>query len=134
MGIPILILGDSGSGKSTSLRNFTPEEVAIFNVASKPLPFRNLLPKADGADYQTIIKGLAKCSRKAYVIDDSQYLMAFEGFERAQEKGYEKFTQLALNFYNLIIPQLFSLLILIFLLQIFSINIIFIIFIFYNLI
>ena len=102
MGIPILILGDSGSGKSTSLRNFTPEEVAIFNVASKPLPFRNLLPKADGADYQTIIKGLAKCSRKAYVIDDSQYLMAFEGFERAQEKGYEKFTQLALNFYNLI--------------------------------
>lgn len=103
MGIPILILGDSGSGKSTSMRNFETEEIAIFNIASKPLPFKNPLPKADGADYQTIIKGLSKCSRKAYVIDDSQYLMAFEGFEHAQEKGYEKFTRLALNFYNLIL-------------------------------
>ena len=43
MGIPVLILGESGSGKSTSLRNFEPEEVGIFNVASKPLPFRKAL-------------------------------------------------------------------------------------------
>ena len=41
MGIPVLILGESGSGKSTSLRNFKPDEVAVFNVAGKPLPFRN---------------------------------------------------------------------------------------------
>lgn len=40
MGIPVLILGESGSGKSTSLRNFEQEEIGIFNVASKPLPFR----------------------------------------------------------------------------------------------
>ena len=36
MGIPVLILGESGAGKSASLRNFAPEEIGIFNVASKP--------------------------------------------------------------------------------------------------
>ena len=45
MGIPVLILGESGSGKSASLRNFEPEDVSIFNVAAKPLPFRKKLIK-----------------------------------------------------------------------------------------
>ena len=40
MGMGVLVLGHSGAGKSTSLRNFEPDEVGIFNVASKPLPFR----------------------------------------------------------------------------------------------
>lgn len=44
MGIPVLILGESGSGKSASLRNFEPEDVSIFNVDAKPLPFRKKLP------------------------------------------------------------------------------------------
>ena len=43
MGIPVLILGDSGSGKSTAMRNFFPDEIGIFNVAGKPLPFRGAL-------------------------------------------------------------------------------------------
>ena len=43
MGIPVLILGESGSGKSASLRNFDPEKVGVFNVAGKPLPFRKKL-------------------------------------------------------------------------------------------
>lgn len=102
MGIPVLICGDSGSGKSTSMRNFEPEEIGIFNVASKPLPFRKKLPLANGATYQTIIKGLSKPTRKAYAIDDSQYLLAFEFFDRAKETGYNKFTDIALNFRNLI--------------------------------
>ena len=45
MGIPVLIRGESGSGKSTSLRNFESKEISIFNVAGKPLPFRKKLPK-----------------------------------------------------------------------------------------
>lgn len=102
MGIPVLICGDSGSGKSTSMRNFEPEEIGIFNVASKPLPFRKKLPLVNGATYQTIIKGLSKPTRKAYIIDDSQYLLAFEFFDRAKETGYNKFTDIALNFRNLI--------------------------------
>ena len=102
MGIPILVLGESGSGKSTSLRNFDENEIGIFNVASKPLPFRKKLPRVDGATYSTILKGLSTPKLKTYVIDDSQYLMAFESFERANETGYGKFTNMALNFYNLV--------------------------------
>lgn len=102
MGIPVLVLGDSGSGKSTSMRNFSEDEVGIFNVASKPLPFRKKLKKVDGATYQKIIKSLSAPKLKTYVIDDSQYLMAFEMFSKAKETGYGKFTDMALNFYNLV--------------------------------
>ncbi len=102
MGIPVLILGESGSGKSTSMRNFEPNEVGIFNVASKPLPFRKKIPKADGATYQMIMTSLSNPKLKRYVIDDSQYLLCFEMFRKAKETGYQKFTDMALNFYNLI--------------------------------
>lgn len=102
MGIPVLVLGESGSGKSTSLRNFDKEEVGIFNVAGKPLPFRKKLNKVDNATYGTILKVLQKPGLKKYVIDDSQYLMAFESFDHAKETGYGKFTNMALNFKNLI--------------------------------
>lgn len=102
MGIPVLILGESGSGKSASMRNFTPEEVGVFNVASKPLPFRKKLPVVNKATYSKITKALANPTRKAYVIDDSQYLMAFDFFNRVKETGYQKFTDLAVSFRNLI--------------------------------
>ena len=102
MGIPVLILGESGSGKSASLRNFDPAEVGIFNVASKPLPFRKKLKVANNATYSMIMKSLGAPSLKTYVIDDSQYLLAFEFFDRAKETGYQKFTDIALNFRNLI--------------------------------
>lgn len=102
MGIPVLILGESGSGKSTALRNFDPSEIGIFNVASKPLPFRKKMMVVNGAGYGTILKSMSNPKLKAYAIDDSQYLLAFEFFDRAQETGYGKFTELALNFLNLI--------------------------------
>ena len=102
MGIPVLILGESGSGKSTSLRNFEERQIGIFNVASKPLPFRKKLPKVDGASYKTIVKGLSNPKLKSYAIDDSQFLLVFESFDRAKENGYGKFTDFALNFYNLV--------------------------------
>jgi hypothetical protein len=102
MGVPVLVLGASGSGKSTSMRNFDEKEIGIFNVAGKPLPFRKKLPKLDNASYAAIIKGLTSPKLKVYVIDDSQYLMAFESFDHAKETGYGKFTNMALNFRNLI--------------------------------
>lgn len=102
MGIPVLILGESGSGKSASLRNFDPAEVAVFNVAGKPLPFRKRIPTMSNPKYKDILTALAKPAKKAYVIDDSQYLLAFEFFDRAKETGYNKFTDIALNFRNLI--------------------------------
>ena len=102
MGIPILILGESGSGKSCSLRNFNKDELVIYNVAGKPLPFRKQLNVANNATYTQIKNNMAKGNFKTYVIDDSQYLMAFEMFDRAKELGYNKFTDVALNFRNLV--------------------------------
>ena len=102
MGIPVMILGASGSGKSTSLRNFKPDEIGIFNVASKPLPFRSSLKKVDKASYMLINKVLRDNKLRCYAIDDSQFLMVFDEFNRAKETGYGKFTDFALNFYNLV--------------------------------
>ncbi len=102
MGLPILVLGESGSGKSSSLRNFEPGEIGILNVASKPLPFRKALPKIDKASYPIITRTLQKNTLKAYAIDDAQYLMTFSAFSRAKETGYGKFTDIALEYYNLI--------------------------------
>lgn len=102
MGIPVLILGESGSGKSTSLRNFEADEIGIFNVASKPLPFRKQLHTVNNATYQVIRQKLTNPRLKAYAIDDSQALMAFAMFSKAKETGYGKFTDIALDFYNLL--------------------------------
>ena len=71
MGIPVLILGESGSGKSTSMRNLDPEKVGIFNVAGKPLPFRKPMKIVNNATYGVIQKALLKPSLKTYIIDDS---------------------------------------------------------------
>ena len=102
MGVVVLVIGASGSGKSTSLRNFNENEVAVFNVAGKPLPFRKHLKKANNVSYENIKAGLRKNEFKTYAIDDSQYLMAFESFEHAKDTGYGKFTNMALNFKALI--------------------------------
>lgn len=102
MGIPVLILGASGSGKSASMRNLDPALVGVFNVASKPFPFRGKLPFANRPGYETIKEGIRAWDRKVYVIDDSQYLMAFEFFDRAKETGYNKFTDIALHFRDLV--------------------------------
>lgn len=95
-----MILGESGSGKSASLRNFKKEDVGILNVASKPLPFRNTngLVTVNKATY-SMIKGAATSpNRLSYVIDDAQYLMAFESFDKANITGYTKFTEMAKNY------------------------------------
>jgi len=102
IGVPILIIGNSGSGKSTSLRNFEPNEVGIFNVASKPLPFKKKLKKIDGATYDNIAEGLQITALNTYIVDDANYLMTFESFDKILEKGYEKFTTNAKHFYDMI--------------------------------
>ena len=102
MGVPVLVLGASGSGKSASLRNFSPDEIGIYNVASKPLPFRKQMMLVNHVNYERIMASLKSNKLRCYAIDDSQYLMAFSLFDRAKEVGYQKFTDCALNFYNLV--------------------------------
>lgn len=103
MGAVCLILGDSGSGKSSSLRNFEPNEIGVLNVMGKPLPFRKKLTKvANKANYGTIQQTLAANRLKAYVVDDAGYLMQLENFRRAKESGYGKFVDIAMHFEQLI--------------------------------
>ena len=102
MGIPVLILGESGTGKSASLRNFKPSDLKVINVANKPLPFKNKIESVATDDYRTVIKELKLNKKKVAVIDDAQYLMANEFMRRATERGFEKFTEIAQNFWSLV--------------------------------
>lgn len=97
-----MVIGKSGSGKSSSLRNFEPGEVGVFSCADKPLPFRKKLDVATRHDYADICASLQANKRYAYVVDDSTYLMQFEMFARADEKGYGKFTDIAVSFERLL--------------------------------
>ena len=117
-GMGVLIMGASGSGKSTSLRNLPAEETAIINITNKPMPFRNKdgktivtlkdFEKEGEKDlsyeelYRRIIATIKATKKKIIVIDDSSYMMAFENFEKATSKGYDKFTTMAKNYYDLI--------------------------------
>lgn len=110
MGLPVLVIGESGSGKTASLRNFKSDEVFIINVAGKELSFKNVnnLKRIDTSDYDKIKAVLLKAATspenkiKSFVLDDTQYLMAFELFNRAKETGYNKFTDIAVHFKDLI--------------------------------
>lgn len=102
MGVPVLVMGESGSGKSASLRGFKPEEVAIFNVAGKPFPFRNQLQYLTIDDPAIIMQIIRKNKMNCYVIDDSQYLMAFKLIAKLNDKGYEKYTEIARDFRNMV--------------------------------
>lgn len=118
----IAVVGQSGSGKSTSLRNLDPNETFIINVAGKPLPFKgfrkNYKPLVKGEKgytgnlYNTsnveqiaqVLKMIDKTMPyiKNIIIEDSQYLMSFEAMDRADEKSYDKFTQIAQHFYSIL--------------------------------
>jgi len=111
----VLVIADSGSGKSTSIRDLDPKETFIINIANKPLPFKgwkknysmiskdnqkgNMTPVSSAAG---IIKAMMHVNDKMphiknLVIDDWQYMSSFEYFDRADEKGYDKFTSIAKN-------------------------------------
>ena len=100
--VPVLLIGASGTGKSTSLRNFTKDEVAVVNVLGKPLPFKSDIkaPKCD--DYATILQAIAKTKKKTIVIDDAGYLLTNEFMNKSSVKGYDKYNEMANNFFNLI--------------------------------
>ena len=116
------IVGNSGTGKSTSIRTLDPKSTFIINVARKPLPFRgakknytpltkdgdkwvgNLYNTSDVNQIANVLKMInaQRPEIKTVVIEDSQYIMSFEAMDRATEKNYEKFTQIASNFYSVL--------------------------------
>jgi hypothetical protein len=98
-----MVIGQSGSGKSTSLRNFKDNEAFVINVSGKPMPFKNNGVKVwRSTNYQNITKAISEAPSKSIIIDDSTYLMTTEFMRTAQIKGYDKYTEMACNFYNLL--------------------------------
>ena len=102
MGVPVLIIGKSGSGKSRSICGLKPEEVGIFSVEKGRLPFKGSYKVCKRATYREINSIFKDPKLKRYVIDDSQFLMVNALFDRAKEVGYAKYTDFALDFRNLV--------------------------------
>lgn len=102
MGIPVLCLGKSSSGKTYSIKGLKPDEVGIFSVEKGRLPFKGDYKVKTRATYKDISTIFKDPKLKRYVIDDSQYLLVNELFDRAREVGYQKYTDMAVSFRNLI--------------------------------
>jgi hypothetical protein len=97
-----MIYGQSGTGKSTSLRNFDPSELAVVNVSGKPMPFRTKMQTYNTDNYAKIISAIGQTDRKSIVIDDATYLMVNEFMRTAKQTGYQKYTDMACSFNGLI--------------------------------
>jgi hypothetical protein len=109
----VLVIGQSGSGKSTSLRNLDPSSTFIINVLDKPLPFRGFkksytpVTKENKSgnyftthDWATVVRCIDMVNKEreditTLVVDDWQYILSYEFIKRATEKGFEKFSELA---------------------------------------
>lgn len=119
MGIPVAILGESGSGKSTSIQNLKGEDCFLIQSIDKRLPFRkphekgwirrddnnptgNVIVTDNYSDICNWINAAADSGKKKIIIiDDVQYLMANDFMRRAMEKGFDKFTEMACSFHSL---------------------------------
>lgn len=110
MSIATMVLGTSGTGKSTSLRNMDPRQTLLIQTVSKPLPFRSKdwRPVKDGGNVlvldtaEAICAAMRKTTRPVIVVDDAQYLLVQEFMARANETGYTKFTEMAKHYYEVL--------------------------------
>jgi len=115
--ILIMVIAKSGRGKSTAIRNMNPEETFLINVLGKPLPFPRGIKYVEkenmliSSDPNTIRRTMMEISRKGekdsswpnLIIDDGHYIMATEFMAKAMEKGYDKFTMMAKNIFEIVI-------------------------------
>lgn len=117
----ILILGPSGSGKSTSLRNLDPSTTFVISILDKPLPFKgykkNYKPLSSWDDtegnylatddWSRVIRCIAMINKvrldiQTLVIDDLQYILANEFMRRTGERGFDKYSELANHYWQII--------------------------------
>lgn len=102
MGVPVMIIGESGTGKSTSLRNFKNGEISVINVSKKMLPFKAAFATLETDNYQQITTAIRNSKCASFAIDDSTYLMVNAYMRTAKVGGYQKYTDMALDFWNLV--------------------------------
>jgi len=119
----ILVIGESGSGKSTATRNLNPKETFYINVIGKPLPFKgwkskfvtynketkkgNLITANEAPTISAILIAVSEKMPeiKTIIIDDAQYIMSYEFMKRAKERGFDKFVEIAQNMFNVFIAS-----------------------------
>ena len=120
----VAIVGNSGTGKTTSLRNLNPEETFIISVTGKSLPFPkakknyvaiqkdektkkyvgNYFVSSDSEKICNVLKMISVQMPQisTVVLDDLQYIMSFESMDRASEKNFDKFVELASHYFNIL--------------------------------
>ncbi len=119
MASKVLIAGESGTGKTASLRNLDPLSTFIINVIGKPLPFQGWKKKYQPFDSNTkkgnivsvheseqIVKALQFVNTQEHIklaiVDDAQYIMSYEFMARAKERGFDKFTEIAQHMFDVL--------------------------------
>lgn len=104
----VLIMGESGTGKSTSLRNCSPDLTAIVNPVGKPLPFKGgrkfttLDGVTDSRKICNFLKEQAADGKKMLIVDDFQYILAVPYMKRIKETGWDKYNDFGANYFDII--------------------------------
>lgn len=104
----VLIMGESGTGKSTSLRNTNPDLVAVVNPVGKPLPFKGsrkfvtLSGVTESRKITKFMKEQAEAGKKIIVVDDFQYILSVPYMNRIKENGWDKWNDFGANYFEII--------------------------------
>lgn len=102
----VLIMGESGTGKSTSMRNCNPELIAVVNPVGKPLPFKGKFTMLNGeTESRKIVKFMkeqAAAGKKIIVVDDFQYILSVPYMNRIKENGWDKWNDFGANYFEII--------------------------------
>lgn len=104
----VLVIGESGTGKSTSMRNCNPDTTAVVNPVGKPLPFKGsgkfdtLNSITESRKITKWMKEQAAAGKKLIVVDDFQYILAIPYIDRIKETGWDKWNDFGANYFDII--------------------------------